>query len=87
METEEILLAIVKKSREFADVNTEIAIFYDENWRIDFGNPSSAVMLGEVEGSISVIGETLAGAIEKLDKAVDEAIILSANTGLQIESN
>jgi len=55
--------------------NKEIALFYfphDGVWRVDAGNRSAFVMLGEVEGELSVEADSLQGAIKLMLKEVTQ---------------
>jgi len=52
----------------------EVAVFFDpfsNEWCVSLGNPSSSVMLGEVEGEIESTGLTLEGAITSIKDQIN----------------
>jgi hypothetical protein len=64
---QEVEKALVSLS-EIKRGDQELALFYlphDRSWRMDIGCPSPHVMLGEVDGDITVQGETLIQVIKQ----------------------
>jgi hypothetical protein len=64
MDIEKELNAIIEAKKG----NQEIALFYDGagEWNLSVGNPTSCVMLGEVNGEIETYGDSPKDVILKM---------------------